>query len=435
MALEIICSVFDAFTIAIYYHEMLDKHTKNIPNWLYWLCCILVQIFFFVLSTPLKNEYNALKMYINVAGNLIALFALSYLHSAHLSHRLFVIISFEAIASISEIAVYLLFVMLPSDVSKHLFENELYGSIASKIVTFLFLNLAIILRNRKKKHYPASYTFLILTTPIVTLILLMTIPGINNITHTQAVVSMVGMAGILAANIANYFLLNNIIKVNDLTLATTQLSTQLEYQAGKYQQISAAYRNSRSLIHDMKKHYFFIQDCIKHEKYDAILAYLEQSIHSIEDSYNRVNTGNLVIDAFVSNHLSLAEQENISFATDIRLVKEKIRMDDYDLCVILGNLLDNAHQACRDIHDPKPRQIMVQLFTTDHEFVIHIHNTLPGNQPGAKAVEKSDLVHGFGMKNVESVTLKYLGNYTHYEENERYHAIVSIPIIDKPLIP
>ncbi len=435
MALEIICCIFDIFIIAIYFREMLGNKKTNIPNWLYVFSLFLMQLIVFLLALPQKNEYTGTKLVINICANFLLLFALTCMHDCKLSHRLFTILTLQLIATSADIMVYLLFVMLPSDVSKHLFENELYGSIASKIVTFLFLNLAIILRNRKKKHYPASYTFLILTTPIVTLILLMTIPGINNITHTQAVVSMVGMAGILAANIANYFLLNNIIKVNDLTLATTQLSTQLEYQAGKYQQISAAYRNSRSLIHDMKKHYFFIQDCIKHEKYDAILAYLEQSIHSIEDSYNRVNTGNLVIDAFVSNHLSLAEQENISFATDIRLVKEKIRMDDYDLCVILGNLLDNAHQACRDIHDPKPRQIMVQLFTTDHEFVIHIHNTLPGNQPGAKAVEKSDLVHGFGMKNVESVTLKYLGNYTHYEENERYHAIVSIPIIDKPLIP
>ena len=34
---------------------------------------------------------------------------------------------------------------------------------------------------------------------------------------------------------------------------------------------------------------------------------------------NRINTGNLVIDAFVSNHMSIAEKENIEFRTDIQV--------------------------------------------------------------------------------------------------------------------
>ena len=42
-------------------------------------------------------------------------------------------------------------------------------------------------------------------------------------------------------------------------------------------------------------------------------------MEDIEQSYNRINTGNLVIDAFVSNHMSIAEKENIEFRTDIQV--------------------------------------------------------------------------------------------------------------------
>ena len=44
-----------------------------------------------------------------------------------------------------------------------------------------------------------------------------------------------------------------------------------------------------------------------------------------------------------------------------------------------------------------------------------------------EAEDSPHLAHGFGMKNIEVIVAKYLGTYTHYLEDERYHCIVAIP--------
>lgn len=239
---------------------------------------------------------------------------------------------------------------------------------------------------------------------------------------------IVGVLGLLVSNIVNYFLLDSILQIHTLEEKERELNRQLDFQANKYQQISTAYRNTRSLMHDTKKHFLYIRESLLNKNYSEITDYLSTAIERIENSYNRINTGNLVIDAFVSNHLSLATQENIEFRTKIQLQKENIYIDDYDLSVILGNLLDNSLNACRKITVPAKRQIEVELFTTNLEFVIHISNTV------AREVIKNtsnDLLHGYGTTNVENITRQYKGTYTYYIEDGFYHAIVSIPIIKK----
>ena len=97
------------------------------------------------------------------------------------------------------------------------------------------------------------------------------------------------------------------------------------------------------------------------------------------------------------------------------------------MSIILGNLLDNALNACRKIQAPEPRQISVQLFTTSQEFIAHIENTTDALLHSALHGKEPTLDHGYGIKNVENTTLKYYGSYSHKLEDGIYNAIVSIP--------
>lgn len=227
-------------------------------------------------------------------------------------------------------------------------------------------------------------------------------------------------------NVANCFLLENVLKVNELRQIELQQKKQLENQIAKYQQISTVYRNSRKLLHDMKKHFFFISHCVENWEYDAVVPYINNIIQDMEQTHNKVNTGNLVIDAFVSNHMTIAEQENIEFSSDIQISVHQIEIRDYDLSVVLGNLLNNALYACRKVEPPFPHHISVQIFTTSMELVIHISNSV--SMSCRESEDKmEDLYHGFGTKNVEFIVEHYLGTFTHYIEQEKYHCIVAIP--------
>ena len=422
----VVSSVFDAVILYIYLNKILGARKEWAAPWLYFSSFVLCEGGLYFLSYYFENAHSDIRIYVTMAFSLATTFALACFHRSLLRHRIFVVLSFQIYAALAEVVVYILFSSLPGTLPETLLSADYYGSFCSKVVLFWLLNVTILLWRRKKQNTSLPYNVLVLIMPLFTLAILMTFSFQTDMTPMQAVLQLIGMSGILFANVTNYILLDNVLKVEELNLAKQQLNRQLEYQAAKYQQISTVYRNSRRLIHDMKKHFFFIENCLDNGEYDTIGSYIQESLQDIEQTHNRINTGNLVIDAFVSSHMAMAEQENIEFFSDIQVFNDNIEIDNYDFSIVLGNLLDNSLDACRKIQSPSPRRIAVQIFTTNMEFVIHIDNTIAHHAPAADE-SAQELYHGFGMKNIENIVKKYMGTYTHYIEREHYHSIVSIP--------
>lgn len=86
---------------------------------------------------------------------------------------------------------------------------------------------------------------------------------------------------------------------------------QIRYQSDKYEMISASYRDTRRLIHDTKKHYFFIRNALGKQSDEAICNYIDKELSALDNKHIVVNCGNLVIDSFVGYYIQLAGQEDI----------------------------------------------------------------------------------------------------------------------------
>lgn len=433
MLFDLACSIFDLGVLYIYLKKMLGSKKEDIPGYLYVGSFILVETILFCLTIFFDIENSGLKVILTNIVSFGTTFLLTLFHNESMKHRLFVAVSFQVFAALAETLVFMIFSILPDSISESFFSDNNYGAFTSKMVLFILLNITIFIWNRKSKKYIGSfqYTILVLIMPFLSMLLLMIIPKKTDVSTPQAVLSLVGLSGILLANLTNYFLLENILKMNELNKERETLDKQILYQTSKYQQISTTYRDSRRLIHDTKKHFFFIQTCAEKEDYDSIIPYIKNAIQDIEHTHITTNTGNLVIDSFVSSHMSIAQQENIEFRTDIQSVSNNLPIIDYDFSIVLGNLLDNALNACRKIEVPAPRQILVVLFTTDLEFVIHISNTINHGETANPSKNSESLYHGYGTKNIANIVEKYCGVYTNYIEDGWYHAIISIPRINK----
>lgn len=173
-----------------------------------------------------------------------------------------------------------------------------------------------------------------------------------------------------------------------------------------------------------------IRELISGQEYDKATAYINDSITDLENVYNNINTGNLVIDSFVSNYALIAKQENIQLRTNLQVNPNCITIKDYDLSIIIGNLLDNAINSCRIIPVPHPRQITLNITTSSKELLIHIYNSVDTERQNPQDdADNKALYHGFGTQNIEKITLSYNGTYSTKISNEEYHAIVSIPFL------
>jgi sensor histidine kinase regulating citrate/malate metabolism len=109
----------------------------------------------------------------------------------------------------------------------------------------------------------------------------------------------------------------------------------------------------------------------------------------------------------------LAEKNEIIFITKIDLQGE-ILIEDIDLTILLGNILDNAIESCEQVATQEKR-IELSLGSKRNYFYIDCINTLNPKEIKYKAnqlqtTKKDTLYHGVGLKNIQIVVDKYEGD-------------------------
>lgn len=202
-----------------------------------------------------------------------------------------------------------------------------------------------------------------------TLVLLPTFFSLNKTNPNTYLILVIFL---LIINIVNYILLQSVLKAESLAQEAGQLTEQVNYQRQKYQQLGDAYKNIRGFMHDIKKHLFYIETCVNEEHYDRIIPYARETMSDLEARYCTVNTGNLVIDAFISNLMLRTARHNIKLTTKLKIDNDLVPCDDYHMTIILGNLLDNALNACLE---EQSGEININIQTIEHTFTIYITNT------------------------------------------------------------
>lgn len=414
----------DMISLFIYFSAYFKKPIlKTIPFWILFasiLACSFLEPYLF---HNFKENTSTIMLMLYSFG---LTFAISCLYEASIKHKFFISISYQALGMLSEGLVYFL---IPSSQKQTLVNtnstNTFIWSLLSNLILLCIVLILCHFFKSKKQLENRKYTPIIILTPIISMICILVVIDYASIrVNNLYIYQIVLIAFFYIINVINYYLFDYVMRAQQLEEEKKQLEKQVAFQANKYQQISSAYKNTRSILHDTKQHFFYLDHCIEQKDYSSLKNYLPTAINNMENSYNRINTGNLVIDAFVSNYLSIAESEGISFKTNIQLQIEQIPINDYDLCVVLGNLLDNCLNAVREITTPMNKEIFVHLFMKEGNFILHITNTFDNTENNDK---NDSLYHGYGCKNIENITTKHKGTYTSFTEDNIYTAMVSFP--------
>lgn len=420
---------FDMFILLIYFKAMLINRKKKVPNILFYGSFVLMEIALSVTFFFLADIHTTQRFVITVIVSVGTTYLLTLFYDAPLRHKIFVTISFQIYCNLSETILYYGYSFYLQMTGLSYEPGDYIMNFITKIITFIMIVITFLIMNSRKKNYSIQYSLLILLTPVVSIITLLAV-GYPNVDSIQSLALQVtAVVGLLFLNIANYFLLNNLLLSKELKAKEEQLLQQIKYQSEKYEMISVAYRDTRRLIHDTKKHYFFIKNALQKQKNEIICDYIDKELSALDNKHITVNCGNLVIDSFVGYYIQLAGQESITFDTKIRISPQLVPLDDYDLCIIIGNLLENSIKASRNIHILTKRNILFEAYTSETEFVLHISNAVSENPYNSyNSGNDAELYHGFGIENVEKTVAKYEGVYTHERKDGRYSSIIVIPL-------
>lgn len=138
-------------------------------------------------------------------------------------------------------------------------------------------------------------------------------------------------------------------------------------------------------------------------------------------------TGNASVDGIVYHYTQLAKNQNIEFTYTGGIKNNGI--GDMDLCVLLGNALDNAFTACSTLSSSKRVSLIAQ--SEENVLSIVIQNTFDGKMEIEKGViysRKRDKEEGVGLKSMREICEKYCGTIEIKWNEDKFTVLIMLPI-------
>lgn len=112
------------------------------------------------------------------------------------------------------------------------------------------------------------------------------------------------------------------------------------------------------------------------------------------------HTGNNAVDSIVNTKGSLAQTYGIEFICRVNIISE-IKLEEMELCRILGNGLDNAIEACERLENVK-KHILLSISEDKDNLYISISNTSDRVDIENLSTKKNTGMHGIGVNSIKS---------------------------------
>ncbi len=203
---------------------------------------------------------------------------------------------------------------------------------------------------------------------------------------------------------------------------------QRDILSHQYEEVKEIYLNMRGWRHDYHNHLQAMKAQIASGQMEEMKQYLDELERNLDKVDTYVKSGNLMTDAILNSKLSLAEQKGIRVNCRAILPGE-LTVEDVDLCVLLGNLLDNALEACEKISEDQ-RFLRIYMVVNRSQLYISVQNSareeLDFNERNYISTKRGN--HGLGMKRVRALADKYDGYLTLANEPGIFAAEVTLPL-------
>ena len=237
----------------------------------------------------------------------------------------------------------------------------------------------------------------------------------------------------------NLFFLGFIISISNTRLKTltADYEQQIHAQAEHYKNLAEANYEVRRFRHDFKNIRIAIENLLERGEYDEALELIRQCNDTLEHPggfHPAFDTGNGIADALLTDKQEKATDQN----TQIRFqgVIPQDSLSPTDLCVILGNSLDNALDACRKL--PPQDSKVVSVFSKCSSGFLFLSITNPiaekvlirNNHIATTKANKT--LHGFGLYSLNSIVKKYDGELQLSATDDSFTVNIDLCVMKTP---
>ncbi|MBE6975144.1 MAG: GHKL domain-containing protein [Ruminococcaceae bacterium] len=208
------------------------------------------------------------------------------------------------------------------------------------------------------------------------------------------------------------------------------LEAQLLQQQGHYLALQAHVEDARKTRHDLKHHMAAILNLVEHNDREGCRNYCMDLMDSVQVREHIPYTGNSAADGVLYHYLQRCRDYEVQL--ELRGIINSPGIADVDLCVLLGNALDNALAACQTV--PENRFIQVISQSENQLLSIMVRNNHDGQiRQTDRGIlsRKRDNAPGIGLQSMEAVCRRCGGEMTIHYDHETFTVIFLLPLSDQ----
>lgn len=214
------------------------------------------------------------------------------------------------------------------------------------------------------------------------------------------------------------------LKVLESSRSREQLAGALRYadqnllaQKKQYDTLAAHMDDTRRARHDLRQHLTVMQSYLKRDDREDLSEYLDIYLSQLPLDTLELYSHNDVVNAIVCYYAALARDDKVNFGAKIDYPKD-CPVSATDITVLLGNLLENAVEACR--HEAEPKSIKLRIKRKgDSMLLVLVDNTCttPVQFKDAMPISSKREGMGIGSASVRSIAERY-GGATQLEQRD-----------------
>lgn len=278
---------------------------------------------------------------------------------------------------------------------------------ATGIVSYFLIALISNFKKIKEVSLPKKYWLTVIFIPLASMYLFILITSLAGLTKMQLIIVVFIIISINFIALVFYERILNEIVENQKNKFFVQQSRYYEKQ---FELIQQNIEKTKRIRHDTKNHYISIKYLYNEEELEEGNKYIDSLMEELNSDYFNIRTGNIIVDSILNYKLSEINQNDIELKKEI-LIPKKLKIENVDLTIILGNLIDNAIEALKK--EEKKRKLFIKIKYADSNLMLEMKNTCSVNDvclKNIKTTKRDKENHGLGIKNVKEVVKKYDGN-------------------------
>lgn len=205
-------------------------------------------------------------------------------------------------------------------------------------------------------------------------------------------------------------------------------SYQSDLLATHYAEVENMYRQTRGWRHDYRNHIQVLKNYAELGDLEAVKHYLNELAEDLNTVDLALKTGNRMIDVILNSKISLAKAKGIAVKADAH-VPVSLSVAEIDLCIILGNLFDNAIEACMALPQEE-RMIRIYMDMKNTQLYISFTNTSAQKKQkkenGRFHTTKGE-GHGYGLVRIDTIIERYQGYISRNSEDGAFSTEILLP--------